>query len=343
MKTRFIATLTLAACLSAIAQNPVDPYLGDWKGTVKFGGTEQEVVAAFIALGSGKYEVKFLSTFDHRGPVLFHIKGNFRQSQFKCTDLLSFDPSRVVNTTSQGIVLDASLWSGRFENGTLTGNVAGRSQGEFKLTPFKRTSPTLGAKPPAGAVVLLDGKNLDAWQPIDRKSSAVKWKLVEGDAMQVNGGDIITREKFSDFKLHLEFRTPYMPTASGQGRGNSGVYPQGRYEVQVLDSYGLEGADNECGGIYTVSRPSVNMCLPPLEWQTYDITFKLARCDASGKKTSNARITVVHNGVTVQDNVELKGVTGGAVNDRECEPEGIKLQDHGNPVQYRNIWLEKLN
>jgi hypothetical protein len=112
--------------------------------------------------------------------------------------------------------------------------------------------------------------------------------------------------------------------------------------VQVLDSYGLEGADNECGGIYTVSRPKINMCAPPLQWQSYDITFTAAKYDGAGKKTANARLTVVHNGVVIQDNTELPRVTGGALNDRENEPESLVLQDHGNPVQYRNIWAEKL-
>ena len=161
--------------------------------------------------------------------------------------------------------------------------------------------------------------------------------------MQVNGGDIMTKEKFKDVKFHIEFRTPYMPTASGQGRGNSGVYPQGRYEIQVLDSYGLEGADNECGGIYTVARPAVNMCLPPLEWQAYDVVFKVARFDAAGKKTANARITVQHNGVTIHDDIELPHPTGGALSENENEPGPLLLQDHGNPVHYRNIWIQKLD
>ena len=248
----------------------------------------------------------------------------------------------VVEPTDTGVVLGASLWSGPFVDGQVRGVIAGRDKGEFRLTQFQRPSPTLGARPPAGAVVLFDGKNLDAWQPRSGKGE-VKWRLVEGEAMQVNGGDIMTREKFTDFKLHIEFRTPYMPTASGQGRGNSGVYPQGRWEIQVLDSYGLEGADNECGGIYTLARPAVNACLPPLAWQAYDITFRGARADASGRKTENARITVVHNGVTIHDNLELPRTTGGALDDKDTTPGPILLQDHGNPVQYRNIWLERVN
>jgi hypothetical protein len=130
-----------------------------------------------------------------------------------------------------------------------------------------------------------------------------------------------------------------MPSARGQGRGNSGVYLQGRYEVQVLDSYGLSGQDNECGGIYKVGRPIVNMCAPPLTWQTYDIEFRAPRFDAGGVKTADPVITVHHNGVLVQDELIVAGSTGAALNANATQPGGIYLQDHGNPVQYRNIWV----
>ena len=111
--------------------------------------------------------------------------------------------------------------------------------------------------------------------------------------------------------------------------------------MQVLDSYGLDGRDNECGGLYRIGAPSVNMCLPPLQWQTYDITFHAPVFDAAGKKTAKARITVVHNGVTIQDQVELPGITGGSIDKNEADPGPLKLQDHGNPVQFRNIWIQE--
>ena len=120
------------------------------------------------------------------------------------------------------------------------------------------------------------------------------------------------------------------------------MYLQGRYEVQVLDSYGLEGMDNECGGIYKVGRPLVNMCAPPMQWQTYDITFYAPRFDSAGVKTKDACVTIIHNGVTIHENLEIPKSTGGALDSNVDEPGGIYLQDHGNPVQFRNIWLVEL-
>ncbi|HKB38701.1 MAG TPA: DUF1080 domain-containing protein [Gemmataceae bacterium] len=202
------------------------------------------------------------------------------------------------------------------------------------------------APPPKGAVVLFDGKNLDAWVKTNGKDAAT-WKLVDlgkegpaGRAMEVKGGNIMTREKFGDsFKLHVEFRVPYMPEAKGQARGNSGVYVQGRYEVQVLDSYGLKSQSNDCGGIYGVAAPKVNACKAPTIWQCYDIEFTAPKC-ADGRKVKNARMTVWHNGVKIHDNVEIpvNNTTAGLGGD-VCQPGPIMLQDHGNPVQFRNIWL----
>lgn len=191
---------------------------------------------------------------------------------------------------------------------------------------------------PSGAVVLFDGKTIDGWTKRDGKPAA--WKLVDGRAMEVKGGDIITKDKFNGtFKLHVEFRVPYMPKASGQGRGNSGVYLQGRYEVQVLDSYGLKSKDNDCGGIYGVATPLVNACKAPTIWQSYDIDFTSPKFE-NGKKVEPGRITVFHNGIKIHDNVKITvdNTTAGLGGDPST-PGPIMLQDHGNPVQYRNIWV----
>jgi len=199
--------------------------------------------------------------------------------------------------------------------------------------------------PPSGALVLFDGRDLDQWVKTDGKT-APGWELVGGDAMQVapKAGGIMTRGKFDGhFKLHVEFRVPYMPTAQGQGRGNSGVYLQGRYEVQILDSYGLKSQDNDCGGIYKVAAPKVNACKAPTVWQSYDIDFRSPRF-VDGKKVEPARISVLQNGVPIHEDVAitLDNTTAGLGGD-PSQPGPIMLQDHGNPVQYRNIWLLPLS
>src|SRR5262249_29552159 len=148
------------------------------------------------------------------------------------------------------------------------------------------------------AIILFDGKNLDNWVKADGKGKPT-WKLLEGGIMQVNGGNIITKEKFAgSFKLHVEFRVPYMPKAEGQARGNSGVYVQGRYEVQVLDSYGLESKNNDCGAIYEGSAPLVNACQAPTVWQSDDIEFRTPKCE-NGKKTDPARMTLYHTAAKI--------------------------------------------
>ena len=195
------------------------------------------------------------------------------------------------------------------------------------LKKIERKSPTLGAKPPEGATVLFDGSTAEHFEG----GEIVDEKLLAANCA--------TKEKFGDHKLHIEFRTPFKPKARGQGRGNSGVYMQSRYECQVLDSFGLEGENNECGGIYQIARPAVNACLPPLTWQTYDIDFKAAVWK-DGKKVTNARATIRHNGILIHDDLELPKNTPGK-HDEADSPDGIYLQGHGNPVVYRNIWIVK--
>ena len=189
-----------------------------------------------------------------------------------------------------------------------------------------RTSPTVGQAPPANAIVLFDGTSADEFHN----------GRISEDGLLMEGADF--KRTFMDFTLHVEFRLPYMPQERGQKRGNSGVYLQSRYEVQVLDSFGLEGAFNECGALYRYQPPSINMCFPPLQWQTYDITFFSPRFDAEGQKIANARLTVRHNGVLIHNafNVEHKTGAGQA---ESPDPYPIRLQNHNDPVRYRNIWI----
>jgi hypothetical protein len=218
--------------------------------------------------------------------------------------------------------------------------------GDISDLPLTKPEDKVSVKPvapPEGAIVLFDGSSLDAWERRDGKGKA-SWRLLGDGTMEVHGGDIITRQKFDGaFKLHVEFRVPYMPKAHGQGRGNSGVYVQGRYEVQVLDSYGLESKNNDCGAIYEVAAPLVNACKAPTVWQSFDITFHAPRCE-NGKKVEPARMTVYQNGVLIHDDVKIPvDCTRAGLPGDPCTPGPILLQDHGNPVQYRNIWLLPLS
>ena len=197
------------------------------------------------------------------------------------------------------------------------------------------------APPAANAVLLLNGKDVSNWNA--RKGGPAGWKVEDKILHVVPGtGDIVSKELFTDFFLHLEFRCPDMPEATGQAKGNSGVYLQGRYEIQVLDSFGIEvPGKGDCGGIYDQYAPLVNACKPALEWQTYDVAFRAARCEG-GTVVDRARLTVIFNGQVIQNNVITNGPTGGAVGQDETQPGPLLLQDHSNLVCYRNIWAVHL-
>ncbi len=184
------------------------------------------------------------------------------------------------------------------------------------------------------------------WKPVplpeQTEPGPATWLILGNGAMEVRGGSIQTKQNFIDQKVHVEFRTPFLPDQDGQKRGNSGVFLQNRYEVQVLDSYGLAGENNDCGGIYKLAAPRVNVCAPPLQWQTFDIEFRAARFDSDWNKLEDARITVLHNGVPVHENQPIPDKTTGSQVTATSEPDALSLQDHGNPVWFRNIWLVEL-
>jgi hypothetical protein len=457
-----------------------DPLMGDWQGyRVTPGGTVLPLAVQLISYGENNYEATVLENFLQRDPERFVVP-------------LRKEGDALITTADPG-------FRATVKNGVVSGSAPRSNIASFTLRKIERLSPTLGAQPPAGAVVLFEGKDFSQWQHpgvmpglldfarliggndrvayakasivspqgqdvvlligsddgvklwlngtpvhahnISRSATPgsdtvrvrlvagnnellakvnqgdggwalvarvvdgsgrppasltgdldatgyimhwqmagpymaagkngaalfdepfapetagaqnitwtrvdpgvtelpIAWKLVDG-AMEVAGGagSLVTKKKFTDCDLHVEFRSPFMPGSHGQARGNSGVYLQGRYEIQVLDSYGLTGADNECGGIYQVAPPRVNMCAPPGQWQTYDITYRAPRFDANGNKTASAVATVRHNGVIIHENLPIPGPTGGAIDNRPQDPGPLLLQDHGNPVQYRNIWL----
>ncbi|MCY2975174.1 MAG: DUF1080 domain-containing protein [Planctomycetota bacterium] len=195
-----------------------------------------------------------------------------------------------------------------------------------RLTRVERQSPTLGAKPPEHAIVLFDGSGTEQFQ---------KATMTE-DGLLEEGADL--KPMIQDFDLHLEFMLPYMPKKEGQGRGNSGIYIMSRYECQILDSFAQEAVNNSCGAIYLFKPADVNMCLPPLVWQTYDVRFTAPRWAANKTKIRNAKISSWLNGVKVQDDVDVPSSTG---HGKPEEPSLLPtlLQDHDCPVRFRNAWI----
>ena len=280
----------------------------------EYGSANAKLAVQVVAMGEGRFDGYLL---EGGLPGLGWITGKKRihlQGAREGENVVMSDAAKKISATirNKEMVL-------KEEDGTT-----------HKLPRIERSSPTLSAKPPEGAVVLFDGTSTDHWEN----------GKMENGLLQSTG--CTSKRMFGSYKLHLEFRTPYKPMARGQHRGNSGVYHSGRWETQILDSFGLEGKDNECGGIYSISKPRLNMCLPPLAWQTYDVDFTAAKFDASGKRTAWPRITVRLNGVVVHEDLELsKDFTTSAPINKPLEgPNGpIYLQAHDNPVVYRNIWI----
>jgi hypothetical protein len=214
-----------------------------------------------------------------------------------------------------------------------------------KVTPgVLNPSTGSGLQAPSDAIILFDGKNSDEWQSADK--SPAKWK-VEGGAFTVKegSGDVVTKKEFDDFQLHIEFRTPAVVKGNGQGRGNSGIFLQGLYELQVLDSYdNVTYSNGQAASIYKQTMPLVNTCLKPGEWQTYDVIYTAPKFNKDGMMVTPPYVTVLQNGVLVQNHTAIQGTTP-YVGQPEWTPHGkgpIKLQDHGNPTSFRNIWIREL-
>jgi hypothetical protein len=200
------------------------------------------------------------------------------------------------------------------------------------LQRVDRESTTLNATVPTGGNLLFQGGEDDI-------CGTYLWNKAELTDERYLKAGAESHYGYRDFKLHVEFRTPFMPNARGQARGNSGIYLNGRHEIQILDSFGLAGGEDDCGSIYRSKRPDVNMTLPPLTWQTYDITYQAPVFNAKGKKVENAVVTVLQNGVLIHDHIEIEGQTGLHAPEESDELMSLKLQDHGCPVVFRNIWI----
>jgi len=298
------------------------PFQGEYAGAVKTPDGEVPVGVQVVALGDGMFDIVAypggLPGAGWQQPMKLRGKGT--RTGEGAAAVVAIDAE-----DAEGNRRTAEIRDGVLAVAAPDGGIAAR------LPKVVRTSPTLGQQPPAGAVVLFDGTGSAA-------ADVSKWvgAKVSPDGLLTEG--VTTKDSFGDATWHIEFRLPYQPKDRGQGRGNSGAYFQGAYEVQMLDSFGLEGKNNECGGIYSVAAPSVNMCLPPLAWQTYDITVSSPRFEGD-KQVQNARMTVRHNGVLIHDDVEVPKVTPGGTTGAGKGSGPLHLQNHGNPVRYRNVWV----
>jgi hypothetical protein len=208
-----------------------------------------------------------------------------------------------------------------------------------------KVTPGVGTAPPSDAIVLFDGSDLSKWESAEGKPAP--WKVEEGSFTVVPGtGSIQTRQSFGDMQLHLEWRAPFKVVGDGQDHGNSGVFLQKRYEIQVLDCYeNVTYSNGQTASVYKQYIPLVNACKPTGEWQTYDIIYMAPRFNEDGTLFAPATLTVLHNGILVQNHVTIKG-TIQYIGLPEYEPHDLKqplmLQDHGNPVSFRNIWVREL-
>jgi hypothetical protein len=285
-------------------------FQGEYSGELIVDGEPVQVGIQVIALGKGQFR------------AVSHIGG------LPGAGWNGEEKRQTEGQLSEGrVVFEDEHARGELKDGAMT--VAAKATDvRGSLRKVHRKSPTLGLEPPSGAVVLFDGSHVDRFQNA---------RMTE-DGLLMQG--CTSKAVFGNHAVHIEFRLPYEPLNRGQGRGNSGIYLQGRYEVQMLDSFGLEGKHNECGGIYEVKDSDVNMCFPPLSWQTYDIDFTAAKFE-NEKLVEPARMTVRHNGVVVHENVELPRdrSTRAAPLNPGPEPGPVYLQDHRNPVRYRNIWV----
>ena len=289
----FCVAILFATSGSVFAQAPVitDPaeagvdfeIQGEYSGELGTGDSKSTFGIQVIAQGKGKFRV-------------VGYDGGLPGAGWNGEDPVRVEGEFSLNEDGT-VTLKDHHGTGVIKDGVLTCDLGDDGQTDGALKRVLRKSPTLGKKPPKDAIVLYGGpEDVSNW---DGGKADDNGHLMQG---------VTSKETFGSHQLHVEFRLPFMPEARGQGRGNSGCYVQGRYEVQMLDSFGLEGKMNECGGVYSVSGVDTNMCFPPLSWQTYDIDYTAAKYEGD-KLVANPRMTVRHNGVVIHDNLELPGRT----------------------------------
>lgn len=324
-----VMVMALALSVSA-AQEPPIPVYGNWQGEVADTGAGTVKLQAKVIAKSWDTFCMVLTVAPEYGQAAeVEINGKTLKG------VTSFKGDVYLGEELGG----SFTMSAEAAKGIMTLKYEGEESGEVILKRVLIKSPTLGMEPPEGAIVLIDGTE-ETYNKMWNRD--YRWMRQSDGSIGPTGSSIVSKQAFGDAEYHVEFLTPYMPNDSGQGRGNSGVYVEGRYEVQVLDSFGDKPANNLCGGIYQIATPLVNACLPPDEWQTYDITFHAPKFE-NGKKVQNAQLTVKHNGTVIHDDISLPHITPGGVSGQEASDGPLLLQDHGNFVRYRNVWIKPLN
>ena len=316
-----ICCATLVALLGAVTAahaDDDDKIMGNYEGAFTSGGDGKTIRAEVMAMSK----------------IAWRINLYVDEVKYKLEAKLDQRAAALDAETELGKVtgrVHAEAFEGQFTDGTLKGAA-------FALKRVIIEPPTLGKPVPEGGISLFDGTNIaHNWV-----RTPEHWCVGADGSMEVCSSSLVTRQEFGDVEYHIEFMTPFLSNARDQERGNSGCYFMGRYEVQVLDSFGEEPKDNWCGGIYKKAKPLVSASLPPLTWQTYDVTMIAPKFDASGNKISDAEITVYHNGKLIHDKLKLDSPTPGGVSDKDAPTGPLLLQDHDNAVKYRNIWVRPL-
>lgn len=309
--------------LSKFDPAKVDPLMGQYEGTYEIWGWGPTHAEAKVVPESNE-DYRVMIAVEPAEGDLWGIRGELYGKKK--------DGKITLFGTSGGVD-----WEGSIENGTLRASFPGNYGGTFELKQVSKDSPNVGMAPPERAMILLPFKggtppDLSEWEN-------QSWIPLEDGSMLVGKGPQISNREFGDHQLHLEFAPPYEPDRRGQGRGNSGMYLHGRYECQVLESFGLIQRGGDLGSFYQMAVPRINAALPPLYWQTYDVTFRAPRFNEDGSSKEHAVVTVVLNGVTIYDEKVLESPTAGGLSEKEAEKGPLLLQDHGNQVRYRNIWV----